>query len=409
MSVEVGGRVRRFRVAAGLRAQDLAAQVGLDATALSKIENGRRGVKSTELALLANALKISPMALLEDNPLLSKLPIAARAAGPSIKVGGAYERLVSLTELHVILADGGIRSSPNLASIPSLHGADWMESANALSDWALSQLPLLAKGDQRLGALADGIEALLKVDVLIEDFPNDVLSGASITDSEFPLLFVNSAYSRPRSLFTMAHELGHLLAGHVDGGVALDRELSGSTEMERMANAFAARYLMPKDDIAQKLEQDGRRMSTLVELTDEYGVSYQTLVYRLHNLRLINADVRDRLMSLSWQALLNLAESALRESGLSQASIGKLRGRSQAKPAGRPPAMLLRRAFDGFRKGIISVRPLAGLLKEDAALLLSELSDTADGMDISAYFDRSQDADNSADVTDEELFSGTPV
>jgi Zn-dependent peptidase ImmA (M78 family)/DNA-binding Xre family transcriptional regulator len=396
-------------MAAGLRAQDLASEVGMDPTALSKIENGRRAVKSTELARLANALKISPMALLEDDPLLAKLPIAARAAGPSIKDGGAYDRLVSLTELHVILADAGIRTSPNLASIPNVRGFEWMDAANALSDWAIVKLPLDANGDQRLASLADQIEAELKVDVFVDAFPADALSGAAITDTGFPLLFVNSAFTRPRSLFTLAHELGHLLAGHSDDGVSLDRELTGSTDAERTANAFAARFLLPESEIVSTLEQDGRRMSTLVDLTDQYGVSYETLVYRLHNLRLIDADGRDRLMALSWQSLLNAAGNTLRESGFSQARIGKLRARSQVRPSGRPPAMLLRRAFDGFQKGIISVRPLAGLLKEDATVLLNELTEYADGPGIAAYLDMPQLVENSADVTDEELFSGTPV
>jgi Zn-dependent peptidase ImmA (M78 family)/transcriptional regulator with XRE-family HTH domain len=409
MEPEVGARIRRLREAAGLRAHDLASRVGLDATAMSKIENGRRGVKSTELARLAEALNVSPLALLEDDPLLTNFPLAARRAGSSIASGGAYERLLSLTELHVVLADAGIPTSPALAPVPPVIGRDWLESANVLSEWALDRLRLEPSGDQRLAQMADLIENQLKIDVLMESFPGDPLSGAAIIDMAFPLLFVNSDHSRPRSLFTLAHELGHLLARRADDEIALDREMGGSTDTEKLANAFAAAYLLPESEVRQTLNDEGRSMSTLVRLTDSYGVSYETLIYRLHNLRLIDAAGRDRLIAISWQQLVDRSVPSLIQSGYAPSRIGKLFARGQQKPAGRPPALLVQRAFDGYRKGVLSVRPLAGLLHVDPAELMRQLP--ADGGDLAEYDDlnRTSLEGDAADEPTEELFSGSPV
>ena len=241
-------------------------------------------------------------------------------------------------------------------------------------------------GDQRLAVLAGAIETNLNVDVLIDEFPDDPLSGAAITDRSFPLLFVNSSHPRPRSLFTLAHELGHLLAGHSGDSISLDRELAGSTEPERIANAFAAGFLLPEHKVEEALMQGGRHLSTLVDLTVSYGVSYETLVYRLHNLRLIDAEVRDRLLSMSWQGLVTQSIPALLAAGTNQNDLGSILGRSQSKPIGRPPALLLRRAYEGFLKGIVSVRPLAGLTKQDPAVLLEQLSDASEFPSISADF-----------------------
>ena len=396
-----------FREAAGLQAQELAARVDLDPTVLSKIENGKRAVKSVEVARLAGALRVSPLALLEDDPLLTGLPIAARLAGHSISAGGAYDRLVGLSELHVVLADGGIHSSPDLAGVPDVHHLSWLVGADILSDWAGSELELAAEGDRRLALLADAIESRLKVDVLIESFPGDALSGAAITDNTFPLLFVNADHAGPRSLFTLAHELGHLLAGHRDeGNITFDRELASSTDEERLANAFAARYLLPEDEIFSAIEERGRRTSTLVYLCQQYGVSFETLIYRLHNLQLIDAQGRDRLIELSWQQLVNQSSEVLRRSGFSQPEIGKLLSRNQLNPEERFPALLVRRAFDGFRKGLISVRPLAGLLKEDSTELLERLS----APDIELQFlEMPQVPRQDRGVTLEDLFAGSPV
>jgi Zn-dependent peptidase ImmA (M78 family)/transcriptional regulator with XRE-family HTH domain len=407
MDGDVGARIRLIREAVGLQAQDLAARVDLDPTAISKIENGKRAIKAVELTRIADALKVSPLALLEDDPVLSKLPLAARRAGPSIARGEAYQRLLSLSELHVVLAGAGIPTSPNLAGVPDVAGVSWLEGATRLADWAYGQLPL-ERGDQRLGALATTIEGKLKIDVLIEPYPGDALSGAAITHQSFPLIFVNSDFPEPRSLFTMAHELGHVLAGHADDSITLDRELSGSTDAERMANAFAASYLMPEDFILTEITERGRKVSTLAYLTYMLGVSYESLIYRLHNMRLINAEGRDRLKTISWQQLSALLANSAYSSELTRAQIGRLQYRSTAKPAYRPPALLLQRAWDGYEKGIISIRPLAGLMDLPPDQLLDQIEAAEDVGAAIEELDSSDYGTVDNAEPDEELFSGSP-
>ena len=406
MERDVGARIRLIREAVGLQAQDLAARVSLDPTAISKIENGKRAIKAVELARIADALKVSPLALLEDDPLLSNLPLAARRAGSSIARGEAYGRLLALSELHVVLARAGIPTSPNLASVPGVAGLSWLAGARRLADWASRELHIEDEGDdQRLSAVANTIEGKLKVDVLIEHYPDDALSGAAITDRSFPLIFVNSDFPPPRSLFTLAHELGHVLAGHADDPITLDRELSGSTDAERMANAFAAMYLMPEEYIRGEIAKRGRTVSTLAYLTYALGVSYESLIYRLHNLGLINALGRDKLKAISWQQVSSLLEG---QGLLSRDQIGKLQYRRTAKPASRPPALLLQRAWDGFRKGIISIRPLAGLMHVDPDRLLDQIEANGDSQVSIEEVDSSDFSETYPTEPAEGLYGGNP-
>jgi hypothetical protein len=96
--------------------------------------------------------------------------------------------------------------------------------------------------------------------------------------------------------------------------------------------------------------------------------------------------------------------------GISQAKLGRLLGRSQIKPSGRPPALLLRRAFDGYQKGVISVRPLAGLVKQDPTDLLTKLTESEGHPDAVAYLESPQvPREEALAESDEELFSGNPV
>lgn len=61
-----------------------------------------------------------------------------------------------------------------------------------------------------------------------------------------PLILVSRNKPVPRQRFTAAHELGHILLGHVGKGRLVNREPSPTDNpMEREANVFASRLLAP--------------------------------------------------------------------------------------------------------------------------------------------------------------------
>lgn len=411
MEAELGARIRALREAAGLRAADLADLISLDATAVSKIENGRRSVKSVELARIAQALRVSPLALLEPESLLGRLPVAARTAGASIEVGEAYDRLVGLSELHVVLSANGIHNSPRLSSVPSVVGMSWLEAAERLADWATEALPIGDAPEGRFAALVNQIEETLALDVLVEAYPGDPLSGAAITDSEFPLVFVNSIHPLPRSLFTLAHELGHVLARHNGGTITLDRSLASSSDEERTANAFAANFLMPAETVLNTIEEHGRQHPTLVLLASSLGVSFESLIYRLHNLRVIDARGRDQLMSVNWrQVVLGLSDPD-KSGGLTRMQVAQFQARSVTPPPTTRPAMLIRRATSGFRKGVIGAQALGRLvgteIEADTDQVLADFENDPDLKRAMELINPNYGPEAYED--DVERFSGTPL
>jgi transcriptional regulator with XRE-family HTH domain len=54
-----GQYIRRLRIEKGLNQTELAAKVGLDSGGLSKIENGKKGLKEDKLNLFAKALGVT--------------------------------------------------------------------------------------------------------------------------------------------------------------------------------------------------------------------------------------------------------------------------------------------------------------------------------------------------------------
>jgi len=400
----LGERIRSLRERAEMKSQELAGRIGLDPSAMSNIERGKRALKTDELGRIAAALRVSPMAILDPGSLPARMPVAPRNTGGATIDGPVYGRLLALTELHTLLEEDGLLTFPKLDDVPELGSASWLRSASALAAWATKRLSVTGAGDDRFSNLADAIENQLGVDVLVEDYP-DGLAGAAITDRSFPLIFVNGNQTTPRALFTLAHELGHVLARHGEA-ITLDVDLVGRNESERLANAFAATFLMPETTIRRLINEHGRGAEALALMLYEFGVSFESLIYRLHNIGLINAEVRDQLRSVGWRGLVNALAGPELQARLPPELRKSLVARLGSRPERRPPGWLLERTREGYEKGTVSIRPLAGLLGADADSLIERpelvFSGSTDILD-----DGHLPHDDSEQM--EDLFQGDPV
>jgi len=126
------------------------------------------------------------------------------------------------------------------------------------------------------------------------------LSGFLYREADRAIIGVNYYHDRTRQRFTIAHELGHYLLHkasfkeiHIDKPTPrlnLQSQVPAKgTDLEEMeANFFAAELLVPetfiRKDLAQIRTLDIEDEESIKKLARRYGVSPQTLLFRLARL-----------------------------------------------------------------------------------------------------------------------------
>ena len=300
---ELGKRLRQAREYVGLKQEDAAAALRLDATAIAKIEHGKRGVGALEMVRLATLYKVSMSDLLANavDRADIRLHIAMRqgtALDP--KAEAMQHRLEQIiaddrwlrlqlqkstdTTLWVPVAAS---LQPNTAAhVRGYRGADLFRSRYGLAASPISDMSVLAD----------------EVGVIVARLPlgiHQAPDGCSAVDplDNTAYILINSDKPRFRRRFTIAHELGHLTLGHLhEGEMVLDGLIQMAHPHEVEANAFAAGLLMPEQGVKASLERLRARLGAKAEplewavwLSASFGVSEEAAAYRMINLDLPEA------------------------------------------------------------------------------------------------------------------------
>lgn len=132
-----------------------------------------------------------------------------------------------------------------------------------------------------------------------------VLGFAQIRDGE-RIIFSNSSVRLSREIFTIAHEMGHLLLHMQDESVYIDDKntfLGLCTDVKEIeANYFAVCLLMPEEMVRKYIsleldvEWDGQwNALDIARMMTAFNVSYEVVLNRLESLSIIDKKTKVRL------------------------------------------------------------------------------------------------------------------
>lgn len=133
---------------------------------------------------------------------------------------------------------------------------------------------------------------------------NEDLGFAQKRDQDI-IIFTNTCSRLSREIFTLAHEIGHVIL-HLNEGNSFVDDYNTITEKnidekEQEANYFAACLLMPSDELVkfidlelQDFENTGLSAMDIARIMSEFNVSFDMALNRLENLNII--DTKHKLL-----------------------------------------------------------------------------------------------------------------
>ncbi|CED91543.1 XRE family transcriptional regulator [Actinomyces succiniciruminis] len=280
----LGLRIREARARAGISQQHLGEQVGLERTAVNKIEAGTRKVSALELSDIARALRVRMAAFFEE-------PVAAVVAHRSSQGLDTVD-----SQIDALLADladevrlvHSLRPLTVAALTEAWERPDSEEKAEAMAARARGLLSY----DQ-----AEPVRAiqnhLAAVGLLVFTRPlgADTADAGTILIDGLGVCLVNSTQRVGRRRLAAAHELGHFL---VKDAYTVDWRVADADEpMESRLDAFARAFLLPREAVTARwteiAERSGTRTAAVV-VGSEYRVDMSTLARRLSDLGVVSAS-----------------------------------------------------------------------------------------------------------------------
>ncbi|TWD82081.1 Zn-dependent peptidase ImmA (M78 family) [Kribbella amoyensis] len=276
-------RLTQARVLAELTKAELSEAIGVSAAAIGQYEAGASRPRPDLIPRLASTLNVPaeyfaagrPFGRLDSSSAHFRSLRSTRAKDRAKAVAHAEQ----LWELTYALEKQVQFPAVSLPSMPD--GATPAEAARSLrAAWSIGRgpVPHLAATMESRGIVVCLIPLTNEAITRVKAYSTDALGR--------PLIIITP--ERFKSVyeyrFTCAHEVGHLLLH--------PNPLPGDRQQEREADQFAAEFLTPRAEIEPLLPKS-IRIAALDQLSKTWGVSIESLIYRMGELRLVSdASIR---------------------------------------------------------------------------------------------------------------------
>ncbi len=249
-----------------------------------------------DLTLIANALKV-PLDFLISNSETYQSVEALFRKKPESLASSIIDRVSYIISNALSLLEGQLPNMSVINSFPIVENT--YEEVLKLSTIFRQRFynsdflsPILT--------LPEIISNQLNCILLTVELGNQV-DGASAVINGIPFILISPRF-KPRMMFTLAHELGHIIAHHRDSNNFATLDVNSfnynqkNNGEESFAHAFASEILLPQEGVAQTLQVLRRSLKLtpdyfgeieLLYLSRIYGVSFEAAALRCENLGIL--------------------------------------------------------------------------------------------------------------------------
>ncbi len=183
-------------------------------------------------------------------------------------------------------------------------------------------------------------------------FQSDEFSGFCLYDDKFPVIYVNNSKPFTRQIFTLFHELAHLLfkTGGIDTNIEdyLDYLDGDEERIEIICNSFAGEFLVPSKHFDQKVRGIDINDERISSLANFYHVSREVILRKFYDSDRIDQEFYSR----------KVREWRMAKSGISKGSGGNYYYTKGAYLGSR----YIEKAFSQFYQNRITTERLADYL-----------------------------------------------
>ena len=121
--------------------------------------------------------------------------------------------------------------------------------------------------------------------VFKRSFKQQGVSGFCLIDPQFPIICVNNSTAKTRQIFTIFHELAHILVRSSGitktDNIYISSLSSEERSIEVFCNAFAGEFLVPSSDFDLRFDRQQPVEDSTTELARYYNVSREVVLRKL--------------------------------------------------------------------------------------------------------------------------------
>jgi Zn-dependent peptidase ImmA (M78 family)/transcriptional regulator with XRE-family HTH domain len=305
----IGDRLAAARKARGMTQQQAAEELQVARTTIVAMEKGERRPKVEELVRFAaiygrqvgDFLRPSPMRE-PDSFMVQFRAARAPADSPANEQREAdIRRFKNLCEQYLELEH--ITGARLPSHYPGPHPTEGTDPEREAEEVASAERNRLGLGDGPAGNIWQVLESDVGLRVFAFPFADSRVAGLfAYTDELGGCIAVNANHPEERRRWSAVHEFGHFLTtDRFRAEVQVLPSYRRVPQAERFAEAFARHFLMPPNGMIRRFQTIKRAKGSpvtpadLLNLGQLYGVSFQALVLRLEELKLLPPGTWDRL------------------------------------------------------------------------------------------------------------------